>query len=81
MPDPVKYRHWALEAHWRMGHSVGRTIYAQVNPDPSKSDVLIGVMDSWELADEIVMLHNRHLAQNAGIGAHTPDTGGEPSSQ
>lgn len=38
----------------RTGRSVGRTIYRQVGPDPSKADVLIGVMDTPELAALIV---------------------------
>lgn len=39
---------------WRVGSSVGRTIYRQVGADPSKADVLIGVMDTPELARLVV---------------------------
>lgn len=54
---------------WRVGTKQGRTIYAVIdgreNPDPegcddtSKlTDVLIGVMDTAELAEEAVSAHN-----------------------
>jgi len=46
---------------WRVGRSVGRTIYAVKGPAGSKSDVLIGVMDSAHLAREAVDCHNAHL--------------------
>ncbi len=39
---------------WRVGRKVGRTIYAQVGPEPSDDDVLIGVMDTPELALMVV---------------------------
>jgi hypothetical protein len=35
---------------WRVGRSVGRTVYAQIGDEPSKQDVLIGLMDTPELA-------------------------------
>lgn len=35
---------------WRVGRSVKRTIYRQVGEDPSKDDVLLGLMDTPELA-------------------------------
>lgn len=39
-----------MTARWRTGRKVGRTIYLQVGPEPSDDDVLIGVMDTPELA-------------------------------
>lgn len=39
---------------WRTGRTVGRTIYRQVGPEPSDDDVLIGVMDTPELAGIVV---------------------------
>lgn len=51
-----------LLATWRVGRSVGRTIYACVWP----SDVLIGVMDTPGLAIEAVDSHNARLAKDAG---------------
>lgn len=47
--------------HWRTGRKVGRTIYAQVDAEPSDNDVLIGVMDEAELASEVVATHNAVL--------------------
>lgn len=58
MPDLTKVL-------WRVGTKVGRTIYAVVSDDcddcddPAKlNDVLIGVMDTPELAEEVVIAHN-----------------------
>lgn len=46
---------------WRTGTSLGRTIYAQIGPEPSKTDVLLGMMDTRELAELVVAEHNRGL--------------------
>ncbi len=46
---------------WRIGRSVGRTVYAVVGEDASKDDVLIGCMDTPALATEVVMAHNTRL--------------------
>lgn len=53
-----QFPHWALELRWRVGRKVGRTIYAQYNDEPSDSDVLIGVMDTRELAEAAVAAYN-----------------------
>ena len=50
-----------LSLPWRTGRHVGRTIYSQISPDPSDGDVLIGVMDTRELAAEACEAHNRRL--------------------
>ena len=47
-----------LEVHWRVGRRVGRTIYAQYGSEPSDKDLLIGVMDTPELAKAAVDAHN-----------------------
>lgn len=39
---------------WRTGRKVGRTIYAQIGPEPSDDDPLIGMMDTPELAAQAV---------------------------
>lgn len=39
---------------WRVGRSVGRTIYRMVGDEASKQDVLIGVIDTPELAAQAV---------------------------
>lgn len=46
---------------WRVGRSVGRTIYAATGPEATKTDVLIGIMDTRDLATEAVEAHNRNL--------------------
>ena len=46
---------------WRTGRKVGRTIYAQLGPEPSDDDVLIGMMDTPELAAEACAAHNRGM--------------------
>lgn len=39
---------------WRTGMHVGRTIYLQTGPEPTKQDPLIGVMDTPGLAQQVV---------------------------
>jgi hypothetical protein len=43
---------------WRWGRKVGRTIYAQLGPEPSDDDTLIGTMDTDVLAAVAVAAHN-----------------------
>jgi hypothetical protein len=53
-----------LRAHllpWRVGRKVGRTIYAVVGDRASDHDLLIGVMDTRELAEAAVRAHNADL--------------------
>jgi hypothetical protein len=52
---------YPLQNRWRVGRKVGRTIYAQIGPEPSDDDVLIGVMDTRALAEEAVAAHNATL--------------------
>lgn len=47
-----------LDLRWRVGQPVGRTIYAVVGAEPSDDDVLIGMMDTAELAGEACTAHN-----------------------
>ena len=56
-PDP-------LSLPWRTGRRVLRTVYAQGGAEASLDDVLIGVMDSPELAAEACAGHNERLAVN-----------------
>ena len=53
---------------WRVGRRVGRTVYAQFGADPADTDVLIGLMDSPALADEVVAAHNVTLAMSPRDG-------------
>lgn len=50
-----------LSLPWRTGRHVGRTVYAQSGPEASGDDLLIGVMDTPELAAEACGAHNRRL--------------------
>lgn len=52
---------------WRVGRKVGRTIYRQEGDQPSDSDPLIGMMDTRELAEEVVDAVNRLEDANALI--------------
>jgi hypothetical protein len=54
-PDP-------LYLPWRTGSHAGRTVHAQAGDEASRADVLIGVMDSPELAAEVCSAHNKRLA-------------------
>jgi len=49
------------DAPWRCGRTVGRTIYRQAGAGPSDDDVLIGMMDTPELAAEACAGHNAML--------------------
>ena len=42
----------------RIGRSIGRTLYVQTGDEASKEDLLIGVMDSPELAALVVEAMN-----------------------
>ncbi len=46
---------------WRTGRRVGRTMYAQAGLCPSDDDVLIGTMDTPELAEAACRAHNAEL--------------------
>jgi hypothetical protein len=56
---------------WRTGRRVGRTIYAQVSGKANSVDVLIGLMDTVELADEVVASHNALLVMHPPGGERT----------
>jgi hypothetical protein len=47
---------------WRVGRKVGRTVYAQIDDEPTDNDCLIGVFDTKELAAEAVRAHNAFIA-------------------
>lgn len=44
--------------YWRTGHKVGRTIYARCGGSSRDDDLLIGLMDTSELAKAVVDAHN-----------------------
>lgn len=43
---------------WRVGPTLGRTIYAQKGPEPSKDDEFLGIMETRELAEWVVLILN-----------------------
>lgn len=45
---------------WRVGRSIGRTIYLQTTDQPTKGDILIGIMDTPALAALVVAAVNQH---------------------
>lgn len=49
------------DLYWRIGRSLGRTVYAQAEAVPGPLDELIGLMDTIELAEEVVRNHNAIL--------------------
>lgn len=53
----------------RVGRKVGRTLYVQHGPDPSDDDVLVGMVDTAELAGALVDAYNRERVE----GVETPD--------
>ena len=53
---------------WRTDYRLGRSIYALLSNDegnPSPDDPVVGVMESTELAEEVVDTHNK-LIQKYG---------------
>lgn len=50
-----------VNVRWRVGRSVGRTIYAVLEEPAVAGDVLIGLMDSSALAAAAVRDHNEAL--------------------
>lgn len=66
----------------RQGRRVGRTLYEQQGPEPSATDPIIGMVDTPELAEEIVTAVNtRHEHKAAvtnpdmSVGPAPPDAG------
>lgn len=62
---------------WRVGRSLGRTLYIQVGDQPSKDDQCIGMLDTAALAERVVAAVNeverlravkRHLSKRISIG-------------
>lgn len=53
---------------WRVGRKLGRTVYVQMGASPDDGDLLIGVMDTPELAAHSVAAHNAVLEIRAREG-------------
>jgi hypothetical protein len=50
-----------VNARWRTGRKLGRTVYAMVGDDPSDADEFLGIMETPTLADVVVYEHNEAL--------------------
>jgi len=57
-----------LSLPWRVGTKNGRTLYAYAGEWAAREDVMIGVMDTPELAAEVCAAHNERLAVNPAVG-------------
>ena len=68
---------WLVDLPWRVGRSVARTVYAQVDEDPTKSDLLIGLFDTSELAAEAVRCHNASLLARGVLDRDGDDEEGQ----
>ena len=66
-----------VRASWRVGRKVGRTIYAEIGGGNPLFDLLIGMMDTPELAAEAVRAHNLHAAAQASEQGTCPCCGRE----
>lgn len=53
---------------WRVGRTVGRTIYIQRFYDPSKADELVGLMDTQGLAEFVCRCVNYCLEKGIEPG-------------
>jgi hypothetical protein len=47
-----------MSDRWRVGRSLGRTLYIRTGGDDLKADTFVGVVDSRELAEAIVSAMN-----------------------
>jgi len=71
MPAPDTYEGPVPE--WRAGRSVGRTIYRMVGEEASKADVLIGMMDTPELAAQVASAVNEKRSRLKHRGGNAED--------
>ena len=58
---------------WRVGRSLGRTLYLMVGEEPSKDDMFVGVMDTIGLAGQVVAAINGRADLRAKVEA-LPDS-------
>jgi hypothetical protein len=57
-----------LACRWRVGRSIGRTIYAITGPLEGDADHPIGMLDTRELAAEAVRAHNASIDSDSRAG-------------
>lgn len=53
----------ALDALWRTGRSLGRSVYARVGEHSDDDDVFIGIFDSQTIAAYVAEMHNKVLRE------------------
>lgn len=71
----------AETCRWRVGRKLGRTVYAMVGESASDEDVLLGMMDTPELAAVVVNTHNAlHQIVGSAYG-ETIYPGGRPRTE
>lgn len=59
---PAPRKPWN-EQRWRVGRTLGRTIYAQTGDEPNPyTDTLLALAETRAIAAHIVTLHNQRLA-------------------
>lgn len=58
---------------WRTGRSVGRTVYRMVGAEAAKADILIGVMDTPDLAAQVVAAVNEQRSRLKHSGGNAED--------
>ena len=58
---------------WRVGRSLGRTLYRQVGDEASKADEFIGFMETRELANQVVEAVNGIRADSRELKEGEPD--------
>ena len=66
---------------WRVGRTVGRTIYVQRMPEQSKADVLIGLMDTQGLAEFVCRCVNYVLTHDIDPGLLPNEGASHPKSE
>lgn len=65
-------RRKAEHSRWRVGHKLGRTVYAMAGDVASDDDELLGMMDTPELAALVVNSHNAlHQLVSSAYGETT----------
>lgn len=50
-----------VKLRWRVGRKLKRTIYAMIGTQPADHDILLGMMDTEEIAQQVVRDHNAQL--------------------